>query len=227
MTRKTPFVVPSLKLVSRDDWLASSAQGTVLHVGCTDHPITADRIAKGRLLHSRLISESENCVGLDIDGAGIATLRRLMPENEFLEADVEKLGQVGELVGRKFDRIIAGDVLEHLSNPGLFLKGIRPFLAPNARIVITTPHAFSVKRILPMFIGREHVHPDHVAYYSLSTLSELARREGMTIEGAVGFQWINPTLRNRVAYILSFPLLAISAYRVCDELGVVLKVDAS
>ena len=41
--------------------------------------------------------------------------------------------------------------------------------------------------MLPMILGREHVHPDHVAYFSVSTLTEMARRAGLTIDELVGF----------------------------------------
>ena len=32
-----------------------------------------------------------------------------------------------------FDVIIAGEMIEHLSNPGLFLKGIQRFMTPTTK----------------------------------------------------------------------------------------------
>jgi len=217
--------VRGLALVNRDAWLCGLAAGkNVLHLGCTDYPITQERIAGGRLLHARLVERSATCVGLDNDAEGIAALRNLMPGHEFISADVEALDLVAELAGRTFDCIVAADIQEHLSNPGHFLRGVIPLLGPSGTLVITTTHAFSIKRMLPMILGREHVHPDHVAYFSVSTLTEMARRAGLTIDDLVGFQWINPTHRNRFAYLATRPVLMISRNRLCDELGVVLSV---
>lgn len=217
--------VTRLRRVTRDAWLSGLASDrNVLHLGCTDYPLTRDRIATGHLLHARLVEQASTCVGLDNDAEGIAILRSLMPGQEFIEADAEVLDEVGALVGRTFDCIVAADILEHLSNPGRFLSGVKPLLGTSGVLVVTTTQAFSVKRMLPMIVGREHVHPDHVAYFSVSTLTEIARRAGLVIDEFVGFQWINPTVRNRFAYLATLHALALSGNRLCDELGIVMSI---
>jgi len=42
---------------------------------------------------------------------------------------------------RKFDVVIAGDVLEHVSNQGLFLDNIHNHLNQTGKLIITTPNA--------------------------------------------------------------------------------------
>lgn len=216
--------IPILRMVDRDAWLCSWAKGArAIHLGCADNPLTEARIAAGRLLHQRLVEEARTCVGLDLDALSIETLRALLPEEEFIVGNVEHLRAIEELRGRKFDLAIAADVLEHVSNPGLFLDGIDGLLEDDGRILVTTPHAFSIKRLWGMAAGHEHVHPDHVAYFSISTIKQLAMRSGFVIEDVVAFQWSNPTVRNRVAYWFSRPFLLLTRNRVCDELGVVLR----
>lgn len=213
-----------MKLVSRDDWLCSLVEGaTVLHLGCTDNPMMKSRIEAGRLFHERLLQSAKTCVGLDLDDEGIGVLRGLMPEHEFITANVESLPVVEELKGRTFDFVVAADILEHLSNPGMFLNGVIPLVGAGGRLLITTPQAYSIKRLGAVALGYEHVHPDHVAYFSVSTISQMARRAGLKIEELVGFQWFNPTPLNRIAYWISLPALYASRNRLCDELGVVLS----
>ncbi len=77
-------------------------------------------------------------------------------------------------------------MIEHLSNPGLFLKGIQRFMNDKTNLVITTINAYSAMRFMIYGLrGRggaiEPVHPDHVAYYSYKTLSLVIERENLQV----------------------------------------------
>ena len=51
-----------MQIINRDEWLVNHSIGkSILHVGCTDYPITKSKIAGGSLLHSRLPSQQRNC----------------------------------------------------------------------------------------------------------------------------------------------------------------------
>ena len=81
----------------------------------------------------------------------------------------------------KFDVIVAGEMIEHLSNPGLFLKGIQRFMSKDTKLLITTINAYMGMRFWIYGLrgqggSFEPVHQDHVAYYSYSTLSLLIER---------------------------------------------------
>jgi hypothetical protein len=71
-----------------------------------------------------------------------------------------------------------GDIIERLDNPGLFLGGIKRFLAPEGIMIITTSNAFSMLGMLKILFGIEGVHPDHTFYFSYSTLLRLLSRYG-------------------------------------------------
>ncbi|MCV4607588.1 hypothetical protein OFB74_32295, partial [Escherichia coli] len=85
------------------------------------------------------------------------------------EADLELLNNVP--LERTFDVIVAGEIIEHLNNPGLFLSGVRRFMHRDSKLVTTTINAYCAMRFFVYALrGRrginEFVHPDHVAYYS-------------------------------------------------------------
>lgn len=214
----------SLELVDRDAWIVDRVEGKrVLHIGCTDWPLTADRVKSGRLLHSRLCEAAARCVGVDLDYEGIQELRSLMNGHEFHVLNAETLGAAAELAGTRWDYIVAGDVVEHMNNPGLFFQSTSELLADGGKLMVTVPNAFSAKRFFWMlFTGNEQVHPDHTAYFSEATLSRIAHRNDYALQEIHGFQWANPTLKNRIVNILATPLLWLSRGRCADELAVIL-----
>jgi hypothetical protein len=105
---------------------------SVLHLGCTDYPLTRSAIEQNRLLHQRLAGSASSIVGVDADEAGIKELRKLMPGYEFVFFNAERLTDCVELKHRRFDLVVAADILEHVCNAGRFLECARSFLAPGA-----------------------------------------------------------------------------------------------
>lgn len=217
--------VPRMPVVDRDRWLVDLVKGkSVLHVGCTDHPITAQKIANGRILHGQLLQSASHVVGLDYDSEGVTRLRELFPAQEFIHHNAEELPQCNALQNRQFQLVVAADVVEHLSNFGRFLEGVKSLLGANGRLVLTTPCAFSIKRMVPMaLMGIERVHPDHTAYYSLATLKRILSRYGFEIEEGAMFQWKNPTWKNRLVNAAFSPFVALSGGRLSDEIALVAR----
>lgn len=211
-----------LPLIDKNSWITDRVNGkSVLHVGCTDWPLTAERVENFRLLHSKICDAASVCVGIDLDSEGIECLKKLMPNQEFHTLNAEEMGSAPELQNIKWDYIVAGDVVEHMNNPGLFFQSAFKLLADNGTLIVTVPHAFSAKRFFWILLtGKEQVHPDHTAYFSEATLSRIGERNGFHIKSMYGFQWINPTLKNRLANLLSLPLLWISRGRCADEVAV-------
>jgi len=214
-----------LPLIEKDQWILDTVRGAdVLHVGCTDWPLTADRINSGRLLHYQLCASCKRCVGVDLDGNGIRVLREMMPAHEFHELNAERLSSAPALADTRWDFIVAGDVVEHMDNPGLFFQSARRLLKPEGRLIVTVPSAYSAKRFFWIaFTGVEQVHFDHTAYFSESAFVRIAERNGYSIADILGFQWKNPTWKNRIANTLSLPWLWISGGRCADEIAVVLQ----
>ncbi len=170
------------EMVQRLEVVKNLASGkSVLHLGCTNYPYTQESIEADMLLHDRLGEVASELYGFDSDLRGIEVLRAHGADNLFT-ADLEALDAVD--LEKTFDVIIAGEMIEHLSNPGLFLTGIQRFMNDQTVLLITTVNAYCAFRFaiygLRGKLGRnEPVHPDHVAYYSYRTLSLLIRRSGL------------------------------------------------
>lgn len=175
----------NFELVQRIDFIKEMSAGKkVLHLGCTNHPYTEDSIKNEMLLHFDLGKTATELYGFDYDQAGLDVLAKYGVKN-LHRADLEKLAEVA--LDETFDVIIAGEMIEHLSNPGLFLKGIRRFMRKDTKLVITTINAYCAMRFFIYGLrgkggANEPVHPDHVFYYSYSTLNLLLKRENYAVE---------------------------------------------
>lgn len=174
-----------IALVDRVTFLKEKCVGKkVLHLGCTDYPFTQEAIDNNRLLHFELAEIVDELYGFDFDEKGIEILKNHGVKNIY-KADLENLDKVEP--DETFDVIVAGEMIEHLSNPGLFLKGIQRFMSKDTKLLITTINAYMGMRFWIYGLrGRggsfEPVHPDHVAYYSFSTLNLILKRENLKVE---------------------------------------------
>tara|TARA_Y100000310_G_scaffold82715_1_gene79302 strand:- start:7903 stop:8424 length:522 start_codon:yes stop_codon:yes gene_type:complete len=76
---------------------------------------------------------------------------------------------------KTFDVIVAGDVLEHVVNQGLFLKNIRKHLKKNGKLIITTPNAKWFTIIL-------RPNPTHTTWHDKHTLTRVLQINGFKVE---------------------------------------------
>ena len=172
-------------LVQRLDLIREVCEGKrVLHLGCTNFPYTDEAIKNNMLLHHDLEKITADLWGIDADQAGIDRLLAT-GSRQIVRGDLEQLQDV--VIDGTFDVIVAGEMIEHLNNPGLFLRGIQRFMGQETRLVLTTVNAYCGMRFVLYGLKgkrgrREFVHPDHVAYYSYSTLKLLIERHDLHVE---------------------------------------------
>ena len=74
---------------------------------------------------------------------------------------------------------VADDLVEHLSNPGLFLDRCREHLKQNGRLILTTPNTFNLYNIAEKLTKFEAtINKDHTAYHNYKTLRRLLQKNG-------------------------------------------------
>lgn len=175
-----------VKFVERLSFLRDNCDGKrVLHLGATDAPYTKEAVVKDRLLHNHIGQVSSYLIGMDINRDMIKWLANSCGIQNIKEGDIEKIEDYPE---QDFDVIIAGEILEHLSNPGKALDGIRSIIKPNCKLIITVPNAYSFKGFVRVLMRKhELIHPDHALHHSPHTLKALLERHGFTVETYFSF----------------------------------------
>lgn len=168
--------------LNRDEFLEKVVQGKkVLHLGCVGSTLSSfeERIDFAtQSLHYKL-SNVANVIGIDYSEDIIAEYKKLGIFDNIKVGNVEKLEKLN--ITDKFDFIIAGDIIEHLSNPGLMLEGIKKFCKDNTEIIITTPHAFGLANFLRFTLGKYKDGPDHVITFNVDNIQNLLKRHGYSI----------------------------------------------
>ena len=120
--------------------------------------------------HALLKAKTNSVYGLDLE---FDTGK--YPSPFYIEASAEDFS-----FPVKFDIIFAGDLIEHLSNPGLFLSACKNHLKEGGRLVLTTPNAFSFFSIIEKITHDEpNVNPDHTLYFNKKVLAVLMQKNGI------------------------------------------------
>lgn len=161
--RKMNHPIPQARVISREWYLLSAAKDRViLDIGATGP------------MHEALKEAARRCYGIDI-------LEK--DEADYVRVDLDRVTELPHFEGVEI--IIAGEVIEHLSNAGHFLDLLRGYDCP---VLLTTPNAFSEAGRKSVLRGIEQVNREHTCYYSWHTLSVLLERHGWGIDE---FYWYN------------------------------------
>ena len=171
--------IDKIILVNRVEYLQILCNNkSVLHLGATDAPFTKKSATNGELLHFMLGKVSKKLIGLDCDLEMISWLAEHFGVKNIKHGNIENLEDYPQ---NNFDVILAGEIFEHLSNPGKALDSIRSIISPTAKLVITVPNAYSVKGFLRAIARHELIHPDHTLHHSPHTLKSLLERHGFKV----------------------------------------------
>jgi predicted TPR repeat methyltransferase len=137
------------------------------------------KLGAGSLLHTQIMQYATAAYGLDIARTSIEFLQAQGIPNLFV-GDVESFDP--SQAGTGFDLIVAGEIIEHLSNPGQFLNAVTQHMGERTELILTTPNAYClVRSAIYAVLGRDPVHPDHNYWYSRATLTSLLSKHGLVV----------------------------------------------
>jgi 2-polyprenyl-3-methyl-5-hydroxy-6-metoxy-1,4-benzoquinol methylase len=157
-----PRVVALLDAVPED--------GSILDIGCVQHD--AGNADDRNWLHGHLYARSREVLGVDILEDGLAELRSRGYDVTYADAEALNLG-------REFDTIVAGELIEHLSNVGAFLDGVRQHLRDDGQFLLTTPNPWAALRFRELlFSGAVNVNSEHTCWLEEWTIRQVFDRHG-------------------------------------------------
>jgi len=149
---------------------------SVLDIGCVDARPGGIKKYRSTGLHIFLKEKSRELVGVDIDPEGIEEMKK--DGYRVICANAENMD-----IGRKFDCIVGGELIEHLSNPGLFLDNMAKHLNDEGHLILTTPNAFNIRLFWRILKKNDvKVHREHTCWYDPLTLTRLLTRHSFQAE---------------------------------------------
>jgi 2-polyprenyl-3-methyl-5-hydroxy-6-metoxy-1,4-benzoquinol methylase len=211
----------------KKDWiLPFVGSKSVLDLGCVDSSLENTR--KETWLHRILCRQAGAVTGVDLLEDAVAVLRQ--EGFNVVCADIEQLK-----LERTFDVVVAGDIIEHISNVGTFLQRVREHLSANGLFLITTPNPVTLIRFARLLIlGKVGGNIEHTCWFTRRNVRELARRHGFQVEDVVFIDDIYDSYASLswLRRCFSFPFLVFN-YLICairpqmsETYGYVLKKTA-
>lgn len=91
---------------------------------------------------------------------------------EIFETD---LVQLSEKIDNVFDVVCAFQVLEHVSDPRVFLEGMLAVLRPGGRMILSVPNAAVMRRIDPSNNGLLNQPPHHMSHWDAGVFRALEK----------------------------------------------------
>lgn len=167
-------------LKNRMDLIEPLIKGkSVLDLGCVDHDL---KQLQGTWLHRELVTHAKDVLGVDYLPEAVQGLKNL--GFNVTCQNVEKLN-----LERTFDVIVAGEIIEHLSNPGLFLEGVHRHLKDDGLFILTTPNPFSIAQFFKILKRNKiKVNSDHTAWFDPQTIHALLQKNKFEIKQIC---WLN------------------------------------
>lgn len=147
---------------------------SVLDIGCVQH--NPQQYRSRFWLHKALKETASYLEGLDIYEEGVNYLQGL--GFNIYVGDAQNLD-----MKRQFEVIIAGDLIEHLSNPGQFLAGCARALCEGGKLLLSTPNPWYWRNIAKaVLFSSVSINPEHTMWMCPRTLEHHAARYGLRIE---------------------------------------------
>jgi 2-polyprenyl-3-methyl-5-hydroxy-6-metoxy-1,4-benzoquinol methylase len=156
----------------------------VLDLGIVDHDVKYE--TRKRWLHRDLKKVSKEILGLDIDKESIEILKKRGYNVKF--GNVENFN-----LKEKFERIIAGDIMEHLNNIGNFLECAKKHMHKDSELIITVPNCLSCTNWIEVLLfGRiKYFNEEHTVWYDEATIKRILENYNLKIE-EISFVCHNP-----------------------------------
>lgn len=161
------------------------ASSAVLDVGC----------ATGYFAHEL---KKKNCKtwGMDIDSEALKLAKKNC--EKVFQADLNTV-KAFPFKKSSFDAILLMDVIEHLINPNQLLSGIKQYLKPSGKLILSTPNIAFISMRFALLRGKFEytkmgiMDETHVKFYTKKTLLELLSKNGwklQTLDMSSGFSQI-------------------------------------
>ena len=164
---------------------------TVLDLGVGD--------IRDRFLHEFVAKHSKKAIGLEISQKRADALSE--KGYNIIIGDAQNFD-----LKKKFDVILAGDLIEHLENPGLFIKSVKKHMKNDSIFILNTPNIYSINLLLRgcCFFGNVHHFDEHTLAFTEQLLRKLLKMNALYVKKVIYFNHSEPNLQSIIVRFLSY-----------------------
>jgi SAM-dependent methyltransferase len=158
------------------DFLSEFVTGRqVLDIGVVEHDI--GHMESPQWKHKFVKERAAHVLGVDI----IADKIELLKSRGFNVKQADATSN--EDLGERFDRVVIGDVIEHVNNPVRLLQFAGRHVTADGQILASTPNPFFLHSIWNTLVRGTFVgNVDHISWVSPAAALEIGRRAGLCLE---------------------------------------------
>lgn len=148
----------------------------VLDIGCYDETAIKSKKDSGYWLHGLISKVATKVIGIDSSDQ-ITSEIKTGSRSKIIKKNLYDLDKDFAAIN-KIDVIVAGELIEHISDVSKFLQLMKR-LYPGKVLILTTPNATSFSNIILAFFNRESSHKDHIQIFSYKTLYALSIKNNL------------------------------------------------
>jgi len=172
------------KIISRESAITEMIRDKdVIHIGCSDHiQIIDEKIRNNKWLHKLITDNAKSCIGIDIDAESIKYVKEELGYQNVYHGNIltDVFDKIGE---QKWDYAVFGEIIEHLDDPGNFLRIFKTRYGKDvSRFIITVPTIYNKNQFRNMMNYLEIINSDHRFWFTPYTITKLLFSAGYTPE---------------------------------------------
>jgi 2-polyprenyl-3-methyl-5-hydroxy-6-metoxy-1,4-benzoquinol methylase len=169
---------------SREELLLPYITGKkVLDLGAAD--------IRDRSLHFFLCKHAKQVTGIELYAVRAKKLAKKGYDIRVGNAETFSLQE-------RYDVVIAGDLIEHVDNPGMMIDNAMRHLKPGGVFIFNTPNIYSINLLLKgVTLGHVPMFEEHTLGFNEQLLRELLIRRKLRPERVVYFSHKNPRFWSR------------------------------
>lgn len=144
----------------------------ILDIGCVQH--SAENASNDDWVHRELYDIGDEVVGLDYEYSEVQKLQDR--GYNIVHGNAESFD-----LGETFDIVVAGELIEHLSNVGNFLDCVHDHLDEDGEFVLTTPNPWAFHRFKQAGFGEVFANEEHTCWFDERTIRQILNRHQFEI----------------------------------------------
>ncbi|MEW5801264.1 MAG: methyltransferase domain-containing protein [bacterium] len=180
----------------------------VLDLGCVAHSLSFCLNFPHRWLHNTIRSHARSALGVDLLEKEITELQKMGYNVIYGDAQTLRLG-------RKFDVVVCGDLIEHVANPAALLDTMACHIQDDGIAIVTTPNPFAITRFFNILAdGWTAINTEHTFWICPQTMFQLVDRSRLCV---ADFSWLKTDFPMLTTHRFWGPLLNSIAPRIANK----------